>query len=124
ADRVGYPRRRRREFRGCGRHAGPGRGGRRAPDESSHRPGRADVQRSATLAGEPRRIAVWPRAAAGRPPRYQGLRLPPLATENDQFKVHLEAGRRYPIKVATSPGATLRLGWKTPAPTADTSLWS
>ena len=38
------------------------------------------------------------------------------ATENDQFKVHLEAGKRYPIKIASSPGATLRLMWKTPPP--------
>ncbi|MEP6917328.1 MAG: TIM-barrel domain-containing protein, partial [Acidobacteriota bacterium] len=46
------------------------------------------------------------------------------ATENDQFKVHLEAGKRYPITVSSSPGATLRLFWKTPAPSPDTSLWS
>jgi alpha-D-xyloside xylohydrolase len=46
------------------------------------------------------------------------------ATENDQFKVTLTAGRRYPIKVTSSPGATLRLLWKTPAPAPDTSLWS
>jgi alpha-D-xyloside xylohydrolase len=46
------------------------------------------------------------------------------ATEYDQFTVHLEAGQRYPIKIASSPGATLRVGWKTPAATADTSLWS
>jgi alpha-D-xyloside xylohydrolase len=46
------------------------------------------------------------------------------ATENDQFKVHLEAGRHYPIKVTSSPKATLRFLWKTPAPTADTSFWS
>jgi alpha-D-xyloside xylohydrolase len=57
------------------------------------------------------------------------------ATENDQFKVHLEAGKRYPIKIVSSPRATLRVGWKTPAlapaeasakagPTPDTSLWS
>ena len=46
------------------------------------------------------------------------------ATENDQFKVHLEAGKRYPIKIASSTGATLRVMWKTPPATADTSLWS
>jgi alpha-D-xyloside xylohydrolase len=46
------------------------------------------------------------------------------ATENDQFKIHLEAGSHHPIKIAASPRATLRLAWKTPAPTADTSLWS
>jgi alpha-D-xyloside xylohydrolase len=49
------------------------------------------------------------------------------ATENDQFKVHLEAGKRYPIKIVSSPGATLRVDWKTPAEAsakADTSLWS
>jgi alpha-D-xyloside xylohydrolase len=46
------------------------------------------------------------------------------ATENDQFKVHLESGRHYPIKIASSPGATLRVEWKTPPATADTSLWS
>ena len=46
------------------------------------------------------------------------------ATEYDQFKVHLEGGHRYPIKIATSPGATLRVMWKTPPPNPDTSLWS
>jgi alpha-D-xyloside xylohydrolase len=46
------------------------------------------------------------------------------ATENDQFKIHLEAGSHHPIKITASPGATVRLAWKTPAPTADTSLWS
>jgi alpha-D-xyloside xylohydrolase len=46
------------------------------------------------------------------------------ATENDQFKAHLEAGKRYPIRIVSSPGATLRVGWKTPAATTDTSLWS
>jgi alpha-D-xyloside xylohydrolase len=45
------------------------------------------------------------------------------ATENDQFKVHLEAGKRYPIKIVSSPRATLQVGWKTPG-TPDTSLWS
>jgi alpha-D-xyloside xylohydrolase len=48
------------------------------------------------------------------------------ATENDQFKAHLEAGRRYPIKVSSSAGtdATMRLLWKTPSPAAVTSFWS
>ena len=46
------------------------------------------------------------------------------ATENDQFKAHLEAGRRYPVKIASSRGATMTLWWKTPAATSDTSLWS
>jgi alpha-D-xyloside xylohydrolase len=46
------------------------------------------------------------------------------ATENDQFKAHLEAGRRYPIKIVSSPGATLRVGWKAPPPAPDLSLWS
>jgi len=46
------------------------------------------------------------------------------ATEYDQFKVRLEGGHRYPIKIASSPGATLRVMWKTPAPAPDTSLWS
>ena len=46
------------------------------------------------------------------------------ATEYDQFKVRLTAGDRYPIKVANSGGDTLRLSWKTPAPTSATSMWS
>ena len=46
------------------------------------------------------------------------------ATEYDQFKMHLEAGRHYPIKISSSPGATLRVMWKTPPPAPDTSLWS
>src|SRR5436190_4128331 len=46
------------------------------------------------------------------------------ATENDQFKVHLEGGRRYPVRIVSSPRATLRVGWKTPPAAADTSLWS
>lgn len=46
------------------------------------------------------------------------------ATEYDQFKVRLEAGRPYPIRIASSPGATLRVAWKTPPPTPGTSLWS
>ena len=47
------------------------------------------------------------------------------ATENDQFKVHLEAGRRYPIKILVEPRAPrCALAWKTPPPTPDTSLWS
>jgi alpha-D-xyloside xylohydrolase len=46
------------------------------------------------------------------------------ATEYDQFKVRLQAGRRYAIKVSNSGGTTLQLRWKTPPPTADTSMWS
>ena len=46
------------------------------------------------------------------------------ATEYDQFKVRLEAGRRYTIKIANASGDTLRLFWKTPAPSPDTSMWS
>jgi alpha-D-xyloside xylohydrolase len=46
------------------------------------------------------------------------------ATENDQFKVHLEGGSHHPIKITASPGATLRFAWKTPAPSSDTSFWS
>jgi len=46
------------------------------------------------------------------------------ATEYDQFKVHLEAGRRYPVKISSSKGATLRVMWKPPPPNADTALWS
>jgi alpha-D-xyloside xylohydrolase len=46
------------------------------------------------------------------------------ATEYDQFKVHLVAGRRYPIKITNSLGTTLRLTWKTPAPKPLTSMWS
>lgn len=47
------------------------------------------------------------------------------ATEYDQFKVHLDAGQRYPIKVTNTEGTTLELRWKTPASTpANTSMWS
>jgi len=47
------------------------------------------------------------------------------ATEYDQFKVRLEANKRYPIRIQTSGGATtFRLAWKTPAASADTALWS
>lgn len=45
------------------------------------------------------------------------------ATEYDQFKVHLEAGRRYPINVTNTGGTTLELRWKKPVPAA-TSMWS
>ena len=38
------------------------------------------------------------------------------ATEYDQFKVHLDAGQRYPIKITISLGTTLRVTWKTPPP--------
>jgi alpha-D-xyloside xylohydrolase len=46
------------------------------------------------------------------------------AAENDQFKVHLEAGRHYPIRIVTDDATTLRVAWKTPAPDTDTSFWS
>jgi alpha-D-xyloside xylohydrolase len=46
------------------------------------------------------------------------------ATEYDQFKVRLEAGKRYPIKITNSTGNMLRVAWKTPNPSPDTSLWS
>jgi alpha-D-xyloside xylohydrolase len=46
------------------------------------------------------------------------------ATEYDQFKAQLVAGRRYPLKVTNSAGDTLRFSWKTPAPAPDTSMWS
>jgi len=45
---------------------------------------------------------------------------------NDQVRVHLEAGHRYPIRIENDPEqqSTLTFQWKTPAPDADTSLWS
>jgi alpha-D-xyloside xylohydrolase len=46
------------------------------------------------------------------------------ATEYDQFKVHLVAGRRYPFKITNRLGTTLRLTWKTPSPKPMTSMWS
>jgi len=46
------------------------------------------------------------------------------ASEYDQFKVHLVAGQRYPLRIANTGGDTLRFSWKTPSPTADTSMWS
>jgi alpha-D-xyloside xylohydrolase len=45
------------------------------------------------------------------------------ATEYDQFKVRLEAGKRYPIDVKNTEGTTLELRWKLPTPAA-TSMWS
>jgi alpha-D-xyloside xylohydrolase len=48
-------------------------------------------------------------------------------TEDDQVKLHLEAGRHYPIRIEwnTEQGTTMRLTWKTPSPEADKfSLWS
>jgi len=45
------------------------------------------------------------------------------ATEYDQFKVRLEAGQRYPIKVTNAEGTTLELRWKRPVPD-QTSMWS
>jgi alpha-D-xyloside xylohydrolase len=47
------------------------------------------------------------------------------ATEYDQFRVHLEAGSRHEIRVTSDGGGdTLKLLWKTPAPSPDTALWS
>lgn len=45
---------------------------------------------------------------------------------NDQIRVHLEAGHKYPIRIENDPEQqnTLNFLWKTPAPDADTSLWS
>jgi alpha-D-xyloside xylohydrolase len=45
------------------------------------------------------------------------------ATEYDQFKVHLDAGRRYPLKVVNTGGTTVELRWKKPSAPA-TSMWS
>lgn len=47
------------------------------------------------------------------------------ATEYDQFKVHLDAGSRHTLNVASDGGAdTIQVMWKTPASSSDTSLWS
>ena len=45
---------------------------------------------------------------------------------NDQVRVHLVGGHRYPIRIENDPEQqdTLTFSWKTPAPDADTSLWS
>ena len=47
-------------------------------------------------------------------------------TSNDQIRVHLEAGRKYSIRIENDPEQqdTLELLWKTPAQDDDTSLWS
>jgi alpha-D-xyloside xylohydrolase len=48
-------------------------------------------------------------------------------TNDDQVKVHLEANKKYPIRIEwdTEQGSTMQLTWKTPSPEADkTSLWS
>jgi alpha-D-xyloside xylohydrolase len=47
-------------------------------------------------------------------------------TSNDQIRVHLEAGRKYSIRIENDleQQDTLELLWKTPAPDDDTSLWS
>jgi alpha-D-xyloside xylohydrolase len=51
-------------------------------------------------------------------------------TSNDQVKVHLEAGHRYPVRIEndTEQGTTLQFLWKTPDPAQPTnpatSLWS
>jgi len=45
---------------------------------------------------------------------------------NDQVRVHLLAGHKYPIKIKNDPEQqnTLTFLWKTPASDANTSLWS
>ena len=45
---------------------------------------------------------------------------------NDQVLVHLLAGHKVPIKIENDPEqqSTLTFQWKTPPPSADTSLWS
>src|SRR5215471_14102903 len=45
------------------------------------------------------------------------------ATEYDQFKVHLEAGKQYPLKLTNAGGTTVELFWKQPTSPA-TSMWS
>ena len=45
------------------------------------------------------------------------------ATEYDQFKVRLEAGKRYPLKVTNTGGTTLELRWKKPTP-SEAAMWS
>ena len=47
-------------------------------------------------------------------------------TSNDQIRVHLEAGRKYSIKIENDPEeqSTLEFLWKTPAADTDTSLCS
>ncbi|MFZ0826156.1 MAG: TIM-barrel domain-containing protein [Verrucomicrobiia bacterium] len=47
-------------------------------------------------------------------------------TENDQIKVHLEAGHHYAIKIeyGGDEATTMQLTWKTPAADDSTSLWS
>ncbi len=44
----------------------------------------------------------------------------------DQVKIHLEAGRRYPVKIESGGDqtTTMNLLWKTPNPSGETSLWS
>ena len=44
----------------------------------------------------------------------------------DQVLVHLLAGHKVPIKIENDPEqqSTLTFQWKTPPPSADTSLWS
>jgi len=47
------------------------------------------------------------------------------ATEYDQFKVHLEAGSRHELRIVSDGGGdTMKILWKTPAPSSDTALWS
>jgi alpha-D-xyloside xylohydrolase len=47
-------------------------------------------------------------------------------TEYDQVKVHLEAGKRYSLKIEndSEQQSTLKFTWKTPNPDEHTALWS
>jgi alpha-D-xyloside xylohydrolase len=47
-------------------------------------------------------------------------------TSQDQVKLHLEAGHRYPIKIETDgeQQTTLQFRWKTPSKSSATSMWS
>jgi alpha-D-xyloside xylohydrolase len=46
--------------------------------------------------------------------------------DNDQIKVHLEAGHHYPIRIESGGDqrSIMELTWKTPDPNENTSLWS
>jgi alpha-D-xyloside xylohydrolase len=47
-------------------------------------------------------------------------------TENDQIKVHLEAGHHYAIRIehGGDQASTVQVSWKTPPPDDSTTLWS
>ena len=47
-------------------------------------------------------------------------------TGHDQVRIHLDAGRKYSIRIENDPEQqnTLEFAWKTPPPGDDTSLWS